>query len=96
MLDIKLERVKDEEIWEYASTNSFVLITKDNDFSWRATATSARTSVVWVRLGNCRKKALLATFESCSHKLSRPCRMKHRWSRSAKSQKCRTKKLESQ
>ena len=41
-----------------------VLITKDEDFFQRACRPSAQVQIVWVRLGNCRKAALLAAFES--------------------------------
>lgn len=63
VLNVQLAGAKDHVIWEYASANSMILITKDDDFSWRATAEDARTSVVWVRIGNCRKAALLRVFE---------------------------------
>jgi predicted nuclease of predicted toxin-antitoxin system len=60
VLDVELTQAKDE----YVSAKSLVLITKDEDFSWRATAIAARTSVVWVRMGNCRRAVLLAAFEA--------------------------------
>jgi hypothetical protein len=44
VLDVEFRQAKDEVIWEYVSANSLVLITKDEDFSWRAAAIAARTS----------------------------------------------------
>ena len=41
-----------------------MLSTKDEDFSQRASQPGASVQVVWVRLGNCRKSALLAAFDS--------------------------------
>ena len=64
VLDAGLAEAKDEEIWEYASANSLVLITKDEDFSRPVTSRQDRVCVVWVRLGNCRTSALLAAFNS--------------------------------
>ncbi len=64
VLDVGLDAAADTEIWKYAAANSLVLITKDEDFSRRATQPGASVPVVWVRLGNCRKAALLSTFDS--------------------------------
>lgn len=64
VLDLGLDSATDTEIWNYANANSFVLITKDEDFSRRASQPSASVQVVWVRRGNCRKAALLSAFDS--------------------------------
>jgi predicted nuclease of predicted toxin-antitoxin system len=64
VLDVGLAEAGDEEIWKYASANSCALITKDEDFSRRATSSQSSVCVVWVRLGNCRTTALLAAFDS--------------------------------
>jgi predicted nuclease of predicted toxin-antitoxin system len=64
VLDLGLEAATDSEIWNYAAANSLVLITKDEDFSYRASQPNASVQVVWVRRGNCRKAALLAAFDS--------------------------------
>lgn len=49
VLDLGLDSATDTEIWNYANANSFVLITKDEDFSRRASQPSASVQVVWVR-----------------------------------------------
>ena len=64
MLALGLDCATDAEIWNYAKANSFVLITKDEDFSRRASQPNATVQVVWVRLGNCRKAVLLSVFDS--------------------------------
>lgn len=64
VIDLHLESATDTEIWTYAEANSLVLITKDEDFPRRASRLNASVQVVWVRLGNCRKTALLSTFDS--------------------------------
>jgi len=64
VLDLGLDSATDTEIWNYAEANSFVLITKDEDFSRRASQPDAAVQVVWVRRGNCRKTVLLSLFES--------------------------------
>jgi predicted nuclease of predicted toxin-antitoxin system len=42
--------------------HGYILISKDEDFFHLATLDSAGPAVIWVRLGNCRKTTLLATF----------------------------------
>ncbi|MFN0105252.1 MAG: DUF5615 family PIN-like protein [Bryobacteraceae bacterium] len=60
VLDIYLAGASDVEIWEYASRNDCVVISKDEDFLYLANAPSAKPRLIWIRLGNCRTKALLA------------------------------------
>jgi predicted nuclease of predicted toxin-antitoxin system len=64
VLDLGLDSATDTEIWNYAEANSCVLITKDEDFSRRASQPNASVQVVWVRRGNCRKTALLSVVDS--------------------------------
>jgi predicted nuclease of predicted toxin-antitoxin system len=64
VLDVGLDAASDTHIWNYAMENSFVLITKDEDFSYRASQPNASVQVVWVRRGNCRTAALVSTFNS--------------------------------
>jgi predicted nuclease of predicted toxin-antitoxin system len=64
VLEAALDTASDEEVWKHAAKNSMVLITKDEDFSRRASRPNASVQVVWVRLGNCRKTALFSAFHS--------------------------------
>jgi len=57
--DVDLADVSDAEIWEYASRNDCVLISKDDDCFYLANVPSARARLIGIRLGNCRTKALL-------------------------------------
>ena len=70
MLDVGLDEASDASIWEYASVRKFVLVTKDDDFLRLAAREQAPVQVVWVRLGNCRNKALIQAFESVLEKLT--------------------------
>ena len=47
------------EIWEYASRNDCVVISKDEDFLYLANTPSAKARLVWIRMGNCRTRVLL-------------------------------------
>lgn len=60
--DCGLGEASDREIWRHAVENDEVVVSKDEDFVYLAT-TSPGARLVWVRLGNCRKAQLLATFD---------------------------------
>jgi predicted nuclease of predicted toxin-antitoxin system len=63
VLDIELGGAADAAIWDYASRNDCVVISKDEDFLYMANIPSAKARLIWVRIGNCRTKALLAAVE---------------------------------
>ena len=50
----------DEEIWNYAKTNGFAVMSKDKDFYQRALLYGAPPKFIWLRLGNCTREDLLA------------------------------------
>jgi predicted nuclease of predicted toxin-antitoxin system len=62
--DLGMEASPDRAIWEWASKEGVVIVTKDEDFAiWRI-ASSARTPpVVWLRMGNTRRSELLEQME---------------------------------
>lgn len=61
--DIGMEASDDREIWAYGKSNQLTIVTKDEDFPLMADRQgSTPPQVVWVRLGNCRKAALLDAF----------------------------------
>ncbi|CAM3261722.1 DUF5615 domain-containing protein [Nocardioides dubius] len=53
----------DRELWRYALDNDAVIITKDEDFSLMLAVRSEAPTIVWIRVGNTRRAALLAWFE---------------------------------
>ena len=64
VLDLDLGHLTpDGKIWEYASSHSYVVVTKDADFIELALLDLRPVPVVLVCLGNCRNAALLAAFE---------------------------------
>ena len=63
VLDVGLEDADDRVIWQYAKERSMVIVSKDEDFQILANRQgSIPPQVVWVRIGNCRKAALLEAF----------------------------------
>ena len=61
--NVGLSEAKDREIWRYAAVNGCVIVSKDEDFLHLAGADPAGPALVWIRLGNCRKAALLAAVD---------------------------------
>lgn len=61
--DVGLDDADDRIIWQYAKERNQAIITKDEDFQILANRQgSIPPQVVWVRIGNCRKIALLDAF----------------------------------
>jgi predicted nuclease of predicted toxin-antitoxin system len=63
ILDLGLDEASDNAIWDYAVSNGYTLISKDEDFFHLACTLAMGPALIWVRLGNCRKAALLSAFE---------------------------------
>ncbi len=59
--DIGLAQATDAQVWHYASVNSAILISKDEDFLHYASLPRATARLLWVRLGNCRTQILIET-----------------------------------
>ena len=62
IVDVGLRESTDAYLWSYASTNGFVLISKDEDFLTLYSKTPS-AGLLWVRLGNCRRAFLLDVFK---------------------------------
>ncbi|MBI4324732.1 MAG: DUF5615 family PIN-like protein [Chloroflexi bacterium] len=60
--ELGLQRVDDPVIWRHAADNEVVVVSKDEDFYFLATAPGNTVKLLWVRVGNCRTRVLLATF----------------------------------
>lgn len=60
--DVGLLSASDSEIWQYAIDHDAVLITKDEDFADQVVLGRLAPIVVWVRVGNTSRRALLDWF----------------------------------
>lgn len=49
---LDLHKVSDEEIWNYAHDNDFVIVTQDSDFNERSLVYGYPPKVIWLRTGN--------------------------------------------
>jgi predicted nuclease of predicted toxin-antitoxin system len=62
VVDIGLRHADDSPIWEYALNHQAILITKDEDFPHRLRQSKIAPKIVWLRIGNTSRRALLAWF----------------------------------
>jgi predicted nuclease of predicted toxin-antitoxin system len=61
--DVGLGDAADLTLWIYAIDQSAVLVTKDEDFRDMLLFRGSPPVVVWIRVGNARRQALLEWFE---------------------------------
>lgn len=61
--EIGLGDAPDRSLWQYALDNGAVIVTKDEDFSLMFAIRGETPTVVWVRIGNTRRAALVTWFE---------------------------------
>jgi predicted nuclease of predicted toxin-antitoxin system len=61
--DVGLRDSTDEQIWKFALAHSLILVTKDEDFPSRVWIDEASFGIIWVTIGNCSNRALIAVFE---------------------------------
>jgi predicted nuclease of predicted toxin-antitoxin system len=62
--DCELKGCPDNEIWEYARSNDFTLISKDSDFNQRSLLYGQPPRLIWLRVGNCTREQLVALIKS--------------------------------
>lgn len=49
----------DEDVWEYARTNSFTIVSKDSDFQQRCLLYGHPPKLVRLRIGNCTRTQVI-------------------------------------
>lgn len=55
-----LDRSDDEEVWECARREGFLIVTKDADFNDLCMLLGFPPNVIWIRRGNCKTAAIEA------------------------------------
>jgi predicted nuclease of predicted toxin-antitoxin system len=60
--DVGLLDADDEAIWQHAQATGATIITKDEDFISRQRRGPERVRIVWIRVGNTTRHALLRRF----------------------------------
>ncbi len=61
--DLGLRHADDNDIWDWALANNAIVFTKDEDFPRRALMSKRAPAIVWLRVGNTSRRALLAWIE---------------------------------
>lgn len=52
--EVGLKQSEDVDVWEYAKSNGFMIVSKDADFQQRSLLYGFPPKVVWLRVGNCK------------------------------------------
>ncbi|OGK14181.1 hypothetical protein A3A93_05185 [Candidatus Roizmanbacteria bacterium RIFCSPLOWO2_01_FULL_38_12] len=47
-----LQIASDEEVWNYARNNNFIIVTQDSDFYERSLVYGYQVKIIWLRTGN--------------------------------------------
>lgn len=61
----------DGDVWEYAKSHGFAVVTKDADFYKRSMRVGAPPKVIWLRVGNCRTAAVEMLLRNSEQTLTR-------------------------
>ena len=64
VLELSLDETPDVELWQRAIASELIVISKDEDFFHLANRPDDIGRLVWVRIGNGRKQALLVAFKA--------------------------------
>jgi predicted nuclease of predicted toxin-antitoxin system len=51
--DLGLRDATDTQIWEYAKSNGYAMVSKDSDFQARSLLYGHPPKFIWLRVGNC-------------------------------------------
>lgn len=63
VMQVDLDEAADVDVWRHATADRRVVVSTDEDFVYLANRPSDQGRLIRVRLGNCRKGALLDAFE---------------------------------
>jgi predicted nuclease of predicted toxin-antitoxin system len=61
--DLAMMETSDREIWAWAKQNQHIVISKDEDFVILHSADENPIALIWLRVGNTRRKQLLEWFD---------------------------------
>jgi predicted nuclease of predicted toxin-antitoxin system len=61
--DVQLDAAADRVVWEYALKRQAAILTKDEDFVSLITLHPEGPAIVWIRIGNTSRQALIRWFE---------------------------------
>lgn len=64
--DLRLEGVKDIDIWEFAKNNNYCIVTFDFDFIDLSTLKGFPPKIIWLRLGNTTTEKIISRLQTDS------------------------------
>ncbi len=53
VINVKLDKAFDSELWNFAKDNDYIIVSKDADFAERSLLFGHPPFVLWIRRGNC-------------------------------------------
>lgn len=56
---LNMEHSTDKEIWDYASTQGYIIVTKDADFLDMSLLYGQPPKIIWLKIGNQTKAAMI-------------------------------------
>lgn len=59
VVDVGLLDANDAAVWDYAVRESAAILTKDEDFAGRRSRVALGPTIIWLRVGNCSRAALV-------------------------------------
>ena len=59
VVDVGLRDADDAQVWEYAVRERIAVLTKDEDFAARRLREPQGPTIIWLRVGNCSRAALV-------------------------------------
>jgi len=60
--EVGLRQAEDPAVWTFALAGAWIVVTKDEDFAIRISVVPTGPAIVWLRIGNTSKQALLGWF----------------------------------
>lgn len=61
---LAMDRADDREVWMYAQSNDFIIVTRDSDYNDLLVLRGFPPKVIWIRRGNCSTTAIEAMLRS--------------------------------
>ena len=69
--DLELAQAPDSQVWEFARTHGFAILSKDADFHQRSLVLGHPPKVIWIRRGNCATGEIIEVLDSYASQVSR-------------------------
>ena len=67
--NLNLDKSSDTSVWEFAKSNEFTIVTKDNDFNNLVAFWGFPPKVIWIRRGNCSTNDIKELLSSNTEKI---------------------------